>query len=252
MAAYSIMARFYDEFTDDVPYRQWAEFLKQIFDRFNAAPELVLDLACGTGSLTKLLAEDGYDMIGVDMSPDMLSVAAGKTGMMEKRPMFLCQRMESLDLYGTVDAAVCALDSVNYLADLISLGAAFDRVGLFLNDGGLFVFDVNTDEKFRAMDTQVYVRESEDCFCAWQADYDEDTRIMHYLLDFFAHIGGTKYQRYTENHTERAHTREELVAALDHAQMDLLGVFGELALRDPVRDEQRVFYVARRRARQDD
>lgn len=249
MANYSVMAPFYDAFTDDVPYQAWADYLQQLFQKFNASPSIILDLACGTGSLTKILAEAGYDMIGTDGSPDMLVEASAKTVHLEQRPLFLCQRMEKLDLYGTVDAVVCALDSINYLTTQAALEAAFQRVGLFLNDNGLFIFDVNTDAKFRAIDMQAFVRESEQCFCVWQADYDAPQRLMNYYLDFFMANPGDTYTRGTEHHVERAHTLQELQTALEKGQMQLEAVYGELTLSGPTPDADRVFLVARRRPR---
>ncbi len=249
MNRYSVMAQFYDAFTGDVPYMAWAEYLVSLFHLFQVRPKLVLDLACGTGSLTKLLAEAGYEMIGVDGSEDMLAVAAEKTALLSPPPLFLRQRMESLDLYGTVDAVVCALDSVNYLSTPAALEAAFARVGLFLNDGGLFIFDVNTDAKFRAIDMQAFVRENEDCFCVWQADYDAAQRLMDYYLDFFVYQDQNRYERFTERHVERAHTMQELKAALEKAQMRVEAVYGELETRPPRPDDGRIFVVARRLAR---
>ncbi len=249
MANYAVMAHFYDEFTEDVPYRAWADFIQSVFQKYGAQPEIVLDLACGTGSLTKLLAEAGYDMIGTDMSPEMLAEASEKTALLNPRPLFLCQRMEKLDLYGTVDAVVCALDSVNYLTSQHTLEAAFARVGLFLNDGGLFIFDVNTEAKFRAIDMQAYIRESDRCFCAWQAEYQPAKRLMDYYLDFFVAHGKGMYERSSEHHVERAHTLEELKTALEKADMQLEGIYGELTLAPPEKDAGRIFCVARRSPR---
>ena len=249
MANYAVMAHFYDEFTEDVPYKAWVEFITAVFQKYGAQPEIVLDLACGTGSLTKLLAEAGYDMIGTDMSPEMLAEATEKTASLNPRPLFLCQRMEKLDLYGTVDAVVCALDSVNYLTSLRALEEAFERVGLFLNDGGLFIFDVNTEAKFRAIDMQAYIRESDRCFCAWQAEYQPAKRLMDYYLDFFVAQGKGKYARSSEHHIERAHTLEELKTALEKGDMQLEGIYGELTLTPPEKDAGRIFCVARRNLR---
>ena len=246
MAIYSVMARFYDDFTTDVPYRAWAEYIIALFAKYQVRPKLVLDLACGTGNLTKLLAEAGYEMIGVDMSEDMLAAAAAKTAALSPQPLFLRQRMEALDLYGTVDAAVCALDSINYLTTYAALEAAFGRIGLFLNAGGLFIFDVNTEAKFRSIDMQVFARETEACFCVWQADYEARRRIMNYYLDFFVRRTKNCYERCTERHAERAHSLPELRAALEKAGLRIEAVLGELKTEEPRPDEGRVFIVARK------
>ena len=170
---YHVMAKYYDALTADVPYEEFAEFLMKIFRREKASPGLILDLACGTGSITKLLAERGYDMIGADSSPDMLMQAQAKCSSLSGQPTFICQNMTDLDLYGTVDAVVSFLDSVNYLADPADLRRAFERVSLFLNPGGLFVFDLNTAYKLSSIAGNAFVRETDGLFCVWQAAWNE-------------------------------------------------------------------------------
>ena len=183
MNSYQTLSAYYDRFTDDVGYARWADFFERLFAREGMQPKLVLDLACGTGSLTGILAQRGYEMIGVDASPDMLMQAMQNTMNCDPRPLFLNQRMEALDLYGTVDVCLCCLDSVNYVTEPETLQQAFDRVHLFLEPGsGLFVFDINTPEKFARMDGNCYVREDEDVFCAWQAAVEDGLRLsVRYL-----------------------------------------------------------------------
>ena len=145
MIPYSALAQVYDQLTGDVAYRQWAEFAQRAFERQGKGEtKVILELACGTGSLTQLLAQAGYEMIAADISPEMLSVAREKCASAPCPPIFLCQDMRELDLYGDIDAAVCCLDSVNYLTGLRDLKRAFRRVALFLRPGGLFLFDVKT------------------------------------------------------------------------------------------------------------
>jgi SAM-dependent methyltransferase len=247
MAIYSDMAKFYDALTDDVTYEKWADYAERLFEKYGVKPELVLDLACGTGSLSRILAQRGYDVIGVDASPEMLSAAAGKTAGLEKPPLLICQRMEDLDLYGTVDCALCSLDSVNYLKNSRALGAAFKRVGLFLRPGGLFIFDVNTERKFREMHLQTYVREKEELFCVWQAMYSEKLKKADFCLNFFEKAEDGRYNRYTEYHTERAYSTQELGAALAAGGMETLGIFGDLKLRKANENDLRVFIAARKR-----
>ena len=148
MNSYQTLSAYYDRFTDDVGYGQWADFFEQLFAREDIRPQLVLDLACGTGSLTRLLAKRGYDMIGADASPEMLMQAMQNTMDCSPRPLLINQRMEELDLYGNVDACLCCLDSVNYVTDPDDLAEAIRREHLFLNPDGLFVFDINTPAKF--------------------------------------------------------------------------------------------------------
>lgn len=166
MEAYSALAAHYDALTDDVQYDAWADYAEHIFARLGVSPKLVLDLACGTGSLSLRMAQRGYEMIGVDLSPDMLAAAAEKAYAFEpeRRPIFLCQDMAQLDLYGTIDAALCCLDSVNYVTDENALARAFSRVSLFLNPGGVFLFDVNTEFKLKGLDRQAFVRDTEQVY----------------------------------------------------------------------------------------
>ena len=169
MNSYETLSEYYDRFTDDVGYEEWADFFERLFEREGVKPSLVLDLACGTGSLTRILAQRGYDMIGADASPEMLMQALQNTLDCEPRPLLLNQRMEELDLYGAVDACLCCLDSVNYVTEPEALQTAFERVHTFLNPDGLFVFDINTPEKFARIDGESYVREDDGVFCVWQA-----------------------------------------------------------------------------------
>ena len=152
MSSYEFLAGCYDRFTYDVDYAAWADYIEQHFRKRGLPGKTVLDLACGTGSLTRELALRGYEMIGVDLSAEMLAEAAEKNrNVGEISPMFLCQPMEKLDLYGTIDACVCCLDSVNYVTSPKKLQKAFERVHLFLMPGGLFLFDVNTPEKLEGL-----------------------------------------------------------------------------------------------------
>lgn len=173
MNSYETLSEYYDRFTDDVGYEEWADFFERLFEKEGVKPELVLDLACGTGSLTRILAQRGYDMIGADASPEMLMQALQNTLDCEPRPLLLNQRMEELDLYGAVDACLCCLDSVNYVTEPEALQTAFERVHTFLNPDGLFVFDINTPEKFARIDGESYVREDDGVFCVWQAAVED-------------------------------------------------------------------------------
>ncbi|UQT48154.1 class I SAM-dependent methyltransferase [Flavonifractor plautii] len=172
--AYEFLAGCYDAFTADVHYARWADYLEKHFARSKLPIRTVLDLACGTGSLTRVLAERGYEMIGADLSQEMLAQAAEKCrGAGPIEPIFLHQAMEELDLYGTIDACVCCLDSINYVTSPKKLARAFRRVHTFLMPGGLFLFDINTPQKLRGLDGQMFLDESEDAYCVWRADWSE-------------------------------------------------------------------------------
>lgn len=245
MNSYQALSAYYDRFTDDVGYAAWADFFERLFRREGMEPKLVLDLACGTGSLTKILAERGYEMIGVDASPDMLMQAMNNTMDCEPRPLFLNQRMEVLDLYGTVDVCLCCLDSVNYVTDPVLLQKAFDRVHLFLEPGtGLFAFDVNTPEKFARIDGNSYVREDDDVFCVWQAAAEDG--LCAYQFDIFERDGDA-WLRAQETHEERIYPLESLTAMLGKAGFSEIKTYGDQFF-SPVRGgEDRVYFTARKR-----
>lgn len=245
MNSYQTLSAYYDRFTDDVGYEHWADFFEALFAREGVAPKLVLDLACGTGTLTRLLAQRGYDMIGVDASPEMLMQAMQNTMDCDPRPLFLNQRMEQLDLYGTVDVCLCCLDSINYVTEPETLQKAFDRVHLFLEPKtGLFVFDINTPEKFARIDGNSYVREDEDVFCVWQAAVEDG--LCAYQFDIFERDGDA-WTRAQETHEERVYTIPELIAMLEKAGFTEIKTYGDQSF-SPVRGgEDRVYITARKR-----
>ena len=248
MSSYEFLAGCYDRFTYDVDYAAWADYIEQHFRKRGLPGKTVLDLACGTGSLTRELALRGYEMIGVDLSAEMLAEAAEKNrNVGEISPMFLCQPMEKLDLYGTIDACVCCLDSVNYVISPKKLQKAFERVHLFLMPGGLFLFDVNTPEKLEGLDGQVFLDETEDAYCVWRAEYSRRSRICSYFMDIFQLDRETgQWDRGEEFHRERAYTIPELTGFLEQAGFRDIKVFGNLKLRRPKPGEERVFFVARK------
>ena len=190
MSAYTGLAPFYDSLTRDVDYGAFLRFYEQVFDAYGKRPASVLDLACGTGTLTCLMAEHGYEMIGVDASSDMLSIAMQKSCELpvEIRPLFLAQSMQKLDLYGTVEAAVCSLDCVNYLAHE-DLDEMLRRLCLFVEPGGIFIFDVNSVEKLRSLNGQIFLDENEDVYCVWRADMDPSEDYLRYGMDLFCREG---------------------------------------------------------------
>lgn len=244
MNSYQTLSAYYDRFTDDVGYEQWADFFEQLFAREGIRPKLVLDLACGTGSLTRLLAERGYDMIGADASPEMLMQAMQNTIDCDPRPLLINQRMEELDLYGNVDACLCCLDSVNYVTDPGDLAEAFRRVHLFLDLDGLFVFDINTPEKFARIDGESYVREDEGVFCVWQAAVEDG--LCAYQFDIFEQ-DGESWSRAQETHEERVYTPEELTAMLEQAGFTEIKTYGNQSFAPVQGGEDRIYFTARKR-----
>ena len=245
--AYENLAGCYDQFTRDVDYVRWADYLERHFARSALPIHTVLDLACGTGSLTLELARRGDEMIGVDQSEEMLAQAAEKCRQAsEIPPLFLHQSMDKLDLYGTIDACVCCLDSVNYVTSPQKLERAFQRVHTFLMPGGLFVFDVNTPDKLRALDGQVFLDESADAYCVWRADYSARRRVCTYGMDLFTLEPDGRWSRAEELHEEYAYEPDELEALLIRAGFSRIKQYGERKLRAPKAGEGRIFFAARK------
>ncbi|HOV41769.1 MAG TPA: class I SAM-dependent methyltransferase, partial [Oscillospiraceae bacterium] len=186
MDSYSNFARFYDLLTGNISYKKRAEYFNSIIEKFGGEKGILLDLACGTGSLSEEMARLGYDVVGVDSSPEMLTVALDKKIESGLPIQYLCQDMTELDLFGTVDAAVCALDSINHLPDINSVRKTFEKVSLFSNPGAIFVFDANTPYKHReVLANNVFVYDLDEVFCVWQNSYDEKTCTVEINLDFF-------------------------------------------------------------------
>ncbi len=248
MSSYDFLAGCYDRLTYDVDYAAWADYIEKHCSKQPLPGNTVLDLACGTGSLTRELALRGYEMIGVDQSPEMLAEAAEKNrGVSPVEPIFLCQSMEKLDLYGTIDACVCCLDSVNYVTDPSKLLRAFQRVHLFLMPGGLFLFDINSPEKLEGLDGQVFLDETEDTYCVWRSEFSRRSRICSYFMDIFRLDPATGlWDRGEELHRERAYTPEMLTAMLETAGFQHIRRWGELKMRSPKPGEQRIFFTARK------
>lgn len=251
MSGYGVFSRYYDVLTGNVDYPARARAFDAVIARHGGQKGLLLDLACGTGTLSIELAELGYEVIGVDASADMLAVAAGKAAMPAHMPMFLQQEMTALDLYGTVDAAVCALDSLNHLPNEAALHQTMQKVSLFLNPGGLFLFDVNTRYKHREiLQNHVFVYDHEEFFCAWQNALDPQDDHVDITLDFFQRQPGGKYARFTEQFAERVFSAETIQRSLADHGLRLCGRYAwdDAEIPDSLPEEttQRILYVAQK------
>ena len=243
MASYEFLAGDYDALTADVDYPRWADYAENHFRRGKRPVERVLDLCCGTGSLTLELGRRGYRMTGVDLSEEMLAQAEEKCREAGLEVPFFHQDMSELRLPGGVDACVCFLDSVNYVLRPERLKRAFRRVFDCLEPGGLFLFDADTPEKLSAMDGQVFLDETEDVFCVWRGEYSEKKRICSFWMDIFEREGGL-WRRGEELHQEYAYTMDELEEYLREAGFAQIRRYGELKFRAPKPGEQRVFFTA--------
>ena len=244
MSNYCDFAFVYDRLTGNVNYSERAEYIRTLFKRCGVADGAdVLDLACGTGTLTLELAEN-YSMIGVDNSPEMLSQAQEKMYDAEKRILFLCQDMTELDLYGTVDAAVCMLDSLNHLDSPENIRRAIGKVGLFMNHGGIFVFDVNTIYKHREiLGNNTFIYDCDDVYCVWQNQLGGDDSV-DISLDIFEQDGDA-YFRSEESFTEIACPIDDYKKWLREAEFEIINIFDEMSDKPLSDTTERAVFVAR-------
>ena len=255
MKSYEALAKVYDKLNGEVDYAAIAAFYEKVFSCYGITPELVLDLGCGTGSMTLELAARGYDMIGVDASAEMLTKAyermysRGQGGI-----LFLQQDMRSFELYGTVGAVVSTLDCVNYLTGDGDIDLCFALVHNYLDPNGVFVFDVNTPYKFKHVyGDNAYILEEEDgsAYCGWQNDYDEQSGLCRFLLSVFAEEKDGRYTRADEEQTERCYSREALIAALEKAGFADICFYGDTDLGAPHAETERWFIAARCKKKED-
>ncbi len=222
---YGPLAARYDALTGDVPYEELETWYETAFAHGGRAVHTVLDLCCGTGTLSLLLAERGYEMICADASAEMLSVFQQKLCDLPEgviAPMLLCQRAEELDLYDTVDAAVCSLDGMNYMPPE-TLPEVFRRLHLFLSPGGMLCFDFLAPEHMRSLDGQCFVDEEDDTLCLWRSEVEGNE--LHYGMDIFCRTRGSLYRRDQEEHTEYIHTPENLETLMKNAGFGNIRLF---------------------------
>lgn len=227
-------------------YARWADYTERIFKKFGAAPQLVADLACGTGSFCIEMDKRGYEMLGIDISPDMLACAAEKAGAAGAEILWLNQDMTKFELFGTVDVIVCLLDSVNHITKPELMLRMFRLVRNYLNPGGLFIFDLNTRFKLEnVLGNNVFYSIDDEVSYIWQCGFDAKTAVSKFDLTFFVREGKL-YDKFDEVHYERAYEDGELRTMIAEAGLELLGSFGELSFRKPLPHSERVFYICGR------
>ena len=249
MSSYDALAASYDGLMADGGYRKRAEWLDRQLKKSAIPVHTVLDLACGTGTISCLLAQKGYQVTATDGSEEMLTQAMQKAAALEGRPpLFLHQTMPCLRLLEPVDAAVSTLDSLNYLTREKDIRETFCRVYRWLKPGGMFIFDVNTPYKLRRMDGQMYMDETEDSFCVWRTFFSEWTRVCTYQVDLFRLRRDGTWDRDFEEHRERAWTQEELRTYLTDAGFTDIRLTGDLTLRPPKAEEDRWIVRAARKS----
>ncbi|MCQ2456671.1 MAG: class I SAM-dependent methyltransferase [Clostridia bacterium] len=247
MNGYSALAEAYDRLNVDVDYKKWADFLEKCFEKhMGKKPELVLDLGCGTGSMTLELARRGYDMTGLDISPDMLSRAYGRAaGEGVTGVLFLEGDMCDFELYGTMGAIVCCLDGVNHITDSEELARCFGLVHNYLDPDGLFIFDVNTPYKFKNVYADNdYVLEEDGAVCVWQNRLSDGGETCDFRLTVFERGSDGRYSRRDGVVSERCYGKEELFGMLLNAGLEVVGFYGNTEMSAPDESTERWHIVA--------
>ena len=247
MEAYTSFAAVYDTFMDNVPYEEWADYLWRLLQEYGIADGLVLELGCGTGSMTELLASKGYDMIGVDNSEDMLELTMEKRIESGYDILYLLQNMQEFELYGTVRAVVSVCDSVNYVTDEEELTEVFRLVNNYLDPQGVFIFDFNTEYKYQEiLGEQVIAEEREECSFIWDNYYDEEQKINEYELTLFVQSQEDPelYRKYQEVHYQRAYTLERIRNLIEKAGLRYVTAYDAYTKDAPLYTSERICVVA--------
>lgn len=250
MEAYTSFAAVYDMFMDNIPYEEWAAYLISLLKEYGIEDGLVLDLGCGTGSLTEILAREGYDMTGIDLSPDMLQIAMEKRAESGRDILYLLQDMREFELYGTVRAIVSICDSMNYLLEPGDLVQTLRLVNNYLDPKGLFIFDLNTEYKYREILGESTIAEDrEESSFIWDNSYDEEERINEYSLSLFIREKEDLYRKYQETHYQRAYTLGEVRDAIRQAGMEFVAVYDAFTRNAPREDSERIYVIAREKGK---
>lgn len=245
MEAYSGFAEVYDLLMDNVPYEAWGKYLIDRLKAYGVEDGLVLDLGCGTGRMTRLLAEAGYDMIGIDISSEMLAIAMEKESA-GKPVLYLNQDMREMELYGTVRAVVSVCDCINYLTDQEDLLTVFRLVNNYLDPGGIFLFDINTLYKYeKILGEHTICENREECSFIWENYYDTKSRMNQYDLTFFVKGKDKRYQKFEETHYQKGYDLKEVRTLLEMAGLEFVACFEENTLNPPGDDSERVVFIAR-------
>lgn len=252
MDAYSSFAAVYDMFMDNIPYDEWCKYLTTLLQEYGVSEGLVLELGCGTGTLTRLLAARGYDMIGVDVSAEMLEIAAERSVEIGTEPgiLYLLQDMRDLELYGTVRAVVSICDSVNYLMEYEDLVEVFKRVNNYLDPGGIFVFDLNTTYKYeQLLGEQTIAENREEGSFIWENYYNAEEQVNEYDLTLFIREEDQRYRKYEETHYQRAYSLETVKQAIETAGMEFVTAYEAFGKKPPAQNSERIYIIVRERGK---
>lgn len=254
METYSNFASVYDIFMDETPYGEWCEYLIKILQEHKITDGILLDLGCGTGTLTQMLQKAGYDMIGIDYSAEMLQIAVEKWKNEKKLSaddygdiLYLQQDMREFELYGTVAAIISVCDSLNYLLKSEELVQTFEHVNNYLDESGIFIFDFNTEYKYReVIGDRVIAENREECSFIWENFYYEEECINEYDLTIFIQEKNEVYRKFNETHYQRGYTFEEIKAALKKAELEMIGAYDADTLEGVYAESERIYIIAQK------
>lgn len=251
MEAYTSFAAVYDTFMDNIPYEEWEKYLKSLLYEYGVREGLVLELGCGTGNMTEILAQSGYDMIGVDNAEEMLEIAIEKRMKSGLDILYLQQDMREFELYGTVKAIVSVCDSVNYILEEEELEEVFRLVNNYLDPGGVFIFDFNTVYKYREiLGDQTIAENREECSFIWDNYYYEEERINEYELSLFIREGDSElYRKYQETHFQKAYDLETMKRLITQSGLEYITAYDAFTKEAPTRVSERIYAIARERGK---
>ena len=251
MEAYTNFAAVYDTFMDNIPYEEWGDYLKELLKKNQVEEGLVLDLGCGTGTMTEILAEAGYDMIGVDTSEDMLEIAMEKKEKSGHDILYLLQDMREFELYGTVKAVVSICDSVNYITEEEELLEVFRLVNNYLDPKGIFIFDFNTEYKYREILGDSTIAENrEECSFIWENYYYEEERINEYELSLFIREEDSDlYRKYEETHFQKAYDLPVIQRLIEESGLEYIAAYDAFSHNAPTEESERIYIIARERGK---
>ena len=250
MEAYSGFAKVYDLFMDNIPYEEWTDYVKELFAEEGVKDGILLDLGCGTGSVTELLAKSGFDMIGIDNSEEMLEIAMEKRAESGLDILYLLQDMRDFELYVTVKGVVSICDSMNYILDDEDLLDVFKLVHNYLDNEGIFIFDMKTMHEYaNVMADNTFAEDREESSFIWENYYDEEEEINQYDLSIFVKEEDGRYRKYEETHLQRAYEQQCVEELIKESGLELLHVYDAFTRELPAEDSQRIYFVCRRPAR---
>lgn len=246
MGAYESFATVYDMFMEETDYAMWVAYLHKIWEKQNCQPKLIAELGCGTGNITQLLAKEGYGMIGIDISEDMLAEAKNKAEKEKLDILYLLQDMREFELYGTVNCIISLYDSLNYITEEKELLEVFRLVNNYLHPKGLFIFDMNTEYKFKNLLAQNSFGETrENAAYIWENYYDEQEKINEFYMNFFIKQSDGRYERKEEYHYEKAYDIDTIKGLLEQSGLQLCGIYDAYTFNAPNEQSERIYVVAR-------